>query len=98
MEILKKSGRMKLTLKIIESKFSEVLQKDISFEDVSVWAGKIIEMDELGKIEYDSHENISLMFSALTYLLGLNTEVSPNNYLYTIEDVKIEYIEFFGKS
>lgn len=89
---------MKLTLEMIKNLYLDVIEERKTFEEASNWATKLMQLDELGELEFIPNENITKIFSSLTYLAGLSTEVLPNTYLYTIDDVKKEFDFFFEGS
>ncbi|ADI37552.1 putative uncharacterized protein [Waddlia chondrophila 2032/99] len=89
---------MKLNEYLLKEKFLEILNESITFEEGAFWASEMMAKNEIGELEYDSSDDISKLFSALTFLAGLSTEISPRTYLYTIEDVKIEYDQLFSRS
>lgn len=91
-------GEMKLTLDKIKNLFLDVIEGNKSFEEASVWASEMMRKDELGELELNSGEDVVKIFSSLTYLAGLSTEIYPNTYLYTIDDVRGEYRFLFRDS
>ena len=86
---------MKLTLIDLKKFFIEILQEKKSFEEASDWASNIIQMDEQGKLEIESKENISKIFEALTYLTGLDIKDSSGAYFHSINNVKDEFDNLF---
>jgi len=87
---------MKLTLIDLKTFFLDVINKKKSFEEAGIWASKLIEKDEIGELEIPKEEDVSRVFSAITYLLGLPTEESPGIYLHSIENVKNKFDDLFG--
>ena len=87
---------MKLTLIQIKEIFLDIIQENKSFEEAGIWASQMIEKDEVGELELNPYEDVAKIFSALSYLAGLRTEVSPHIYLYSVEDVKNEYNFLFS--
>ncbi len=88
-------GDMKITKQMIKEKFTDLLSEKITFEEASVWASEIMFKDEHDEIEFEPNEDISKLFSGITYLLGVNLEISPNKYLHTLEDVQIKFDQLF---
>lgn len=50
----------------------------------------------MGKLELNFKDR-SIIFSGLTYLLGLNLLESPGVYFYSIQNVKDEFYKLFNK-
>jgi len=91
-------GKMKLSLDIIKDLFLDVIEENKSFEEASTWASEMMKKDELGELELNPNESVIKIFSSLTYLAGLCTEVSPKTYLYSIDDVREEFNLLFRGS
>lgn len=84
-----------LTLDSVRKVFLDVIEEKKSFGEASRWASEMIEKDERGLLEFDPKEDISTIFSGLTYLLGVDLEESPGVYFHSIQNVKDEYNELF---
>jgi hypothetical protein len=85
-----------LTLDSIRKVFLDVIKGKMSFEQASVWASYMIEKDEIGLLEITPKENISKIFSALTYLTGLDLTEPNGEYFHSISNVQDEYNKIFN--
>ena len=89
---------MKLTMKDLKKKYTDLISEEISFEEASEWATSMIEMDESGQLEIQHGDDVSKIFDCLTYLCGINMQKAPKEYLYTIDDVKDKFTNLFDVS
>ena len=88
---------MLLTLNILKKVFLDVIEEKKTFEEASSWAYERIQENEVGKLELDSSEDRSKIFSGLTYLLGVDLLESPGEYFHSIQNVRDEFDELFNK-
>ena len=88
---------MLLTLNHLKKIFLEVIEKKKTFEEASAWAYERIQENEVGKLDLDSSEDRSKIFSGLTYLIGVDLLESPGVYFYSIQNVRDEFDNLFNK-
>lgn len=88
---------MLLNMNILKDVFLDVINEKKTFEEASAWAYERMQADEMGKLELDPSEDTSKIFSGLTSLLGVDLQVSPGIYLYSISDVKSRFDELFSE-
>lgn len=88
---------MLLTLDLLKKVFLDVIEKRITFEEASAWAYKRMQADEIGELELDPSEDISKIFSCLTYLLGVDLLESPGVYFHSIQNVRDEFNRLFNE-
>ncbi|MCH1429142.1 MAG: hypothetical protein L7U87_00115 [Chlamydiales bacterium] len=85
---------MRATKEILRAIFDDIINKRKSFREAADWAGEVIRKDDLGEIELSDDEDISEVFSILTFLVGIDLEEEPGQYFYCIEDIKEKYKEY----
>lgn len=97
LEIFSDPSMNNIKLKLIDVKqvFSDVIQKRVSFEEASLWAFKMMNMDESGQLEIDPNDNKSKIFEGLSYLSGVDLQTDPNTYLHSMYDVEKEFKDIF---
>lgn len=88
-------NNIKLKLIDVKQVFSDVIQKRVSFEEASLWAFKMMNMDESGQLEIDRNDNKSKIFEGLSYLSGVDLQTDPDTYLHSMYDVEKEFKDLF---
>jgi hypothetical protein len=88
---------MLLNLDILKKFFLDVIEGKKTFEEASNWAQKRIQEDEIGELEYPS-EDITKIFSGLTYLLGVDMLEYSGEYFHSIQNVKDKFNKLFNEN
>jgi|GEM_PF-3163455 len=86
---------MKISYLDVKIFFLKVISREKSFEDARAWAFTLIKKNDFGELELDEKEDMDAIFSAITFLITLDTINGKEGYLYTIDDVRDEYQEIF---
>lgn len=88
---------MLLTLEDIKTTFLSLIKGDISREEADRWAYIRMQAFDSGSLEFSPESEEELLWSAIQYLYGIDTKVSPDEYMNSIEEIKIEFEEKWNK-
>ena len=90
MENSLKNGEYKISWPMIENVFNNVLAEKISREDARNWAFTLMEKEDLGLLRYNPVSDENKIWAGISFLLDVDGEIAPNNYLYSFSDIREE--------
>lgn len=79
---------MLLTIDEVREIFRELISGKISREEADRWAYERMRAFDSDSLEFEPIIDEEFLWSAIQYLYGVDTKVSPNEYLHSIEEIK----------
>jgi hypothetical protein len=79
---------MLLTISDIKETFTQLINGKISREEADRWAYKRMQAFDSGSLEFESKSDEKFLWSAIQYLYGIDTMISPGEYMHSIEEIK----------
>ncbi len=84
---------MLLTVSDIKKVFTQLINGKLSREEVDRWAYKRMQAFDSGSLTFKSKSDENFLWSAIQYLYGIDTMVSPGEYMHSIEEIKKTFEE-----
>ena len=79
---------MQLTLDEISETFEKLIDGKITREDADRRAYMRMQAFDLGQLEFVPAAEEQVLWSAIQYLYGIDTKVSPIEYMHSIEEIR----------
>ena len=81
---------MTVSLNDIRDVLTRLINEQISREDASNWAMKLMEVNDNDSLEYESIELEEIIWDGIMFILGIDLLVAPNpnSYLYGKVDIE----------
>ncbi|KKJ78730.1 hypothetical protein WH95_01240 [Kiloniella litopenaei] len=73
--------------------FSKLLAGKISREEVDSWACEKMYAFDYEELEFSPAEDEELLWSGVMYLMGIDLQTSPREYMYSFEEIEEVYRE-----
>lgn len=83
---------MQISIDEIRQKFTELISGSVSRESISDWALSRRKAEDDGQLEYVPPSDESKIWDAILYLWGVDSKVSPTEYLHCEDDFRT-YVE-----
>ena len=84
---------MQLTVEQINETFNDLINSEISREDADSWAYERIKAFDLGELEFSPVSDEEKLWSAIQYLYGIDTKISPTEYMHSLDEVRETFEE-----
>ncbi len=84
---------MKLEMKNIHDVFNGILNSKTTREEADRWAYKIMLAFDSGNLEFVPLSDEQLLWSAIQYLHGIDSKISQNEYLHSLEEIQEAFEE-----
>ncbi len=88
---------MLLTIYDIINIFHQLVDGKISREKADRWAYERMQAFDSDLLEFDPATDEDILWSAIQYLYGIDTMVSPGEYMHPIEEIKKTFEENWNK-
>jgi hemerythrin superfamily protein len=83
---------MELSLTDVQNVFEDLIAGRISREDADRWAYARMQSFDSNDLLFHPKAEEELLWDAVQYLYGIDTKVSPDEYMHSIEDIETEYL------
>ena len=83
---------MELSRSDIHDVFQNLIEGRISREDADRWAYARMQAFDSNDLSFNPKVDEELLWSAVQYLYGIDTKLSPDEYMHSIDDVEAEYL------
>lgn len=77
---------MRIAIEEVSAAFDDLVSARKSREQISSWANALREADDYRTLEFETQSDRHVIMEAIIYLGAVDLKVSPENYLYSIED------------
>ena len=84
---------MLVSLSDVRLIFGKLIDGKISREEADRWAYEKVKAFDAGSLEFESVTDEQSLWNAIKYLYGIDTKISPFEYMHSIEEIKNEFIE-----
>lgn len=81
---------MNVSLKIIQSRFDDLVSGKIGREEVADWARNLREADDRRELTISPESDRSFVWKGILFLEGVDLRDSPNSYLHNEADIMRE--------
>lgn len=81
---------MKISLDEIKKAFDDLILKKKSREEISFWASKRQQAEDMDELEYDPPYEEERIWESISYLIGVDLKDFDGSYLHSIQN----FIEF----
>lgn len=88
---------MRLTRGDIEQVFSSLINGDITREEADRWAHERMQAFDSDSLVFEPSKDEEFLWEAIQYLYGIDSRVSPDEYMHSIEEIKEAYQEKWCK-
>jgi hypothetical protein len=88
---------MLLIIDDIKEIFNGLISGRISREEADRWAYERMQAFDSDSLEFEPITNEDLLWSAIQYLYGIDTKVSPDEYMHSIEEIKQAFEKRWNK-
>ena len=82
---------MELSRDDIQEVFQDLIAGRISREDADRWAYARMQAFDSDDLSFSPKADEELLWDAVQYLYGIDTKVSPEEYMHSIDDIEAEY-------
>ena len=80
----------------VQKIFTLIISGKISRERADEWADSMLRESEYRSLVFSPTEDEQKIWRGIMYLLGVDLQVAPGEYLHSLDDIKQTYIERFG--
>ncbi len=84
---------MLLTISDIKEIFTRLINDEITRDTADRWAYERMQSFDANLLEFNPVSDEKLSWSAIEYLYGINTRISPNEYLHSMKEIKEAFEE-----
>ncbi len=88
---------MRLTRDDIEQVFSSLINGSITREEVDRWAYERMQAFDADSLVFEPSKDEEFLWEAIQYLYGIDSRISPDEYMQSIEEIKEDYQEKWCK-
>lgn len=88
---------MRLTLDDIKTIFTSLIRKDVSREYADRWAYEKIQAFDSDCLEFVPTSDEEMLWSDIQYLYGIDTKISPDKYMHSIDEIQSVFEEKWNK-
>ena len=78
----------RVSLVEVNIKIQDFLDGNLSREEVSSWALKMQNAQDLKILEYVPKEDENIIWESIQFLVGIDLKCSPNEYLHSLRDIE----------
>jgi len=89
---------MRLTKEDIQKTFTCLIDGRLSREEADRWAYQRMQAFDNKSLVFEPTVDESFLWDAIQYLYGIDTKVSSDEYMHSIEDIKETYKEKWSES
>jgi hypothetical protein len=82
-----------LTISDIKEIFTRLINDEITRDTADRWVYERMQAFDANLLEFNPVSDEKLSWSAIEYLYGINTRISPNEYLHSMEEIKEAFEE-----
>jgi len=75
----------------IQEVFQNLIEGRISREDADRWAYARMQAFDSNDLSFNPKGDENLLWDAVQYLYGIDTKISPDEYMHSIDDIEAEY-------
>lgn len=83
---------MELSRSDIQNVFQDLIEGRISREDADRWAYARMQAFDSNDLSFNPKVDEELLWDAVQYLYGIDTKLSPEEYMHSIDDIETEYL------
>lgn len=84
---------MQLKLDEVNELFQKLINSEITREDADRWAYKRMQALDSGELEFIPAADEQKLWDAIQYLYGIDTKVSPYEYMHPVEEIRETFEE-----
>ena len=84
---------MKLSTRDIRKIFKYLIDGKISREEADRWAYIRIKALDSNDLSFLPKSDEKILWDGVLYLFGIDIKISPDEYMYSIEDIEEEYVK-----
>lgn len=84
---------MQLKLDEVNELFEKLINLEITRENADRWAYKRMQALDLGELEFIPASDEQKLWDAIQYLYGIDTKVSPDEYMHPVEEIRENFEE-----
>lgn len=88
---------MLLTLDDIKKIFTSLIKGDMTREDADRWAYERMQAFDSNCLEFVPSSDEEMLWSAIQYLYGIDTKISPNEYMHSIDEIQSVFEEKWNR-
>lgn len=88
---------MLLTLNDIKEVFNNLIKEKITREQADRWAYERMQSFDADTLYFEPKEKEELLWDAIQYLYGIDSKVSPTEYMHPLDEIKETFEERWAK-
>lgn len=82
---------MRVTHEDVHAVFTALISGKIDRESADCWAHERMEAFDAEQLEFEPTEDEAQLWDAIMYLLGIDMQIAPGEYMHSIEDIREQY-------